>query len=84
MDVPTWKWESINMDFVVGLPQTQRQNEFAWAPVDKLTKSSHIIPVKSTYTTEDYARICVNEIVSLYGIPLSNFSYRGSQFTSNF
>ena len=24
MDVPTWKWEDINMDFIVDLPQTHR------------------------------------------------------------
>ena len=24
MDVPTWKWEDINMDFIVGLPQARR------------------------------------------------------------
>ena len=25
IQVPTWKWEYINMHFVVGLPQTQKQ-----------------------------------------------------------
>jgi len=25
MEIPTWKWEVINMDFIVGLPRTQRK-----------------------------------------------------------
>ena len=27
IEVPTWKWEFINMDFVVGLPRTRRQHD---------------------------------------------------------
>ena len=27
IDTPTWKWEEINMDFVVGLPRTRRQHD---------------------------------------------------------
>ena len=33
---------------------------------------------------EDYARIYIDEIVSLHGIPLSTISDRGAQFTSHF
>ena len=43
-----------------------------------------MIPFKSTYTTEDYVRIYINEIVSLHEIPLSIISDRGAQFTSQF
>ena len=50
MDVPTWKWEDFNMDFLAGLPQTPRQNDSIWIIVDKLTKSIHFIPVNSTYS----------------------------------
>ena len=52
--------------------------------VDKLTKSSHFIPVKSTYSVEDYARIFIDEIVCRHGISLSIISDRGTQFTSRF
>ena len=45
------------MDFVVGLPRTRIQNDSIWGIVDRLTKSSHFIHVKSTYRTEDYVRL---------------------------
>ena len=84
MDCPTWKWEAINKDFVVGLSRTRRQNDSIWVIVDSLTKSAHFILVMSTNTAEDYSRIYINEILSLHGIPLSIFSVRGAQFTSHF
>ena len=77
-------WEDINMDFVVGLDPTRRQNDSIWVIVDRLTKSAHFIPVNSTYTAEYYSRICIDEIVSVHGIPLSIISDKGSQFTFHF
>ena len=68
IQVPTWKWENINMDFVVGLPRTQKQYDFIWVIVDRLTKSAHFIPVKATYSLEDYARIFIYEIMCCRGI----------------
>ena len=49
IQIHTWKWEDINMDFVVGLPQTQKSYDSIWVVVDRLTKSARFIPVKSTY-----------------------------------
>ena len=39
-----WKWEKINMDFVTGLPRTQRQHDAIWVIVDRLTKAAHFLP----------------------------------------
>ena len=52
--------------------------------MDRLTKSVHFIPVKSTYRAKDYARLYIDEIVRCNGIPLSIISDRGAQFTSHF
>ena len=49
MKIPKWKWEEVGMDFIVGLPHTQRGYDSIWVIVDLLTKVSHFIPVKTTY-----------------------------------
>ena len=40
INIPTWKWDVINMDFITGLPRTRRQHESIWVIVDRMTKSS--------------------------------------------
>ena len=67
IQTPTLKWEDVNTDFVVGLPQTQSQSDSICLIVDRLTKTIHFIPVKSTYLANDYARIYINKIESLNG-----------------
>ena len=57
LDVPQWKWENITMDFVVGLPKTKEGHDTIWVIVDRLTKSAHFLPVRTTYTMDKYAEI---------------------------
>ena len=52
MDVPTWKWEPINIDFVFGMSRSLEKNDSISVIMDRLTKSVHFIPVKSHYTAE--------------------------------
>ena len=84
IQIPTWKLEYINMEFVVGLPCTQKSYNSIWVVVDNLTKFARFIPLKSTYLAEDYARIFIDEIVCRNGILLSIILDWGAQFTIRF
>jgi hypothetical protein len=83
-EIPQWKWERITMDFVTKLPKTSGGYDAIWVIVDRLTKSTHFIPIKETYSMEQLTRLYVKEIVSKHGAPVSIISDRDSRFTSNF
>ena len=81
--IPEWKWESISMDFISGLPLSQGK-DWIWVIVDRLTKSAHFIAVKGTTTASQYAEIFMKEVVKYHGVPKSIISDRGSVWTSQF
>ncbi|WMV32536.1 hypothetical protein MTR67_025921 [Solanum verrucosum] len=60
----------IAMDFVVGLPKTLRKFDSIWIVVDRLTKPTHLIPVRVDYNAQQLAKVYVKEIVRLHGVPL--------------
>ena len=72
------------MDFVTGLPRTQKGNNSVCVIIDRLTKVAHFIPVKTTFGGAILARIYLKEIVRLHGIPRKIVSDKGTQFTSKF
>ncbi|WVZ71045.1 hypothetical protein U9M48_019671 [Paspalum notatum var. saurae] len=82
--VPAWKWEDVHMDFIVGLPRTQKGYDSIWVIIDRLTKSPHFLPVKTHYTAATYAELYISRIVSLHGVPQTITSDRGSLFVSRF
>jgi hypothetical protein len=79
-----WKWETISMDFITGLPTSTKQNETIMVVVDKLSNSAHFIPVKSTCKAIDINHVFMKEIFRLYGMPKEIMSNRDMKFTSNF
>ncbi|KAL0558732.1 hypothetical protein IC582_003314 [Cucumis melo] len=84
LSIPEWKWENVSMDFITGLPRTLRGFTVIWVVVDRLTKSAHFVPGKSTYTASKWAQLYMSEIVRLHGVPVSIVSDRDARFTSKF
>jgi hypothetical protein len=84
LPIPTWKWEDISIDFIVGLPRTAKGFDSIWVIIDRLTKIAHFLPVKVKYLVITYADLYIAHILSLHGVPKTIVSDRGPQFVSKF
>jgi hypothetical protein len=72
------------MDFVTGLPKTSKLHDSIMVVVDKITKYSHFIPLKTTHKEADVVDIFMKEVARLHGIPKTIVFDRDPKFTSNF
>jgi hypothetical protein len=61
------------MDFITGLPTSTKQNDTIMVLVDKLSKSAHFIPIKSTCKALGY-RTGIHE----RGVPTARHAERDS------
>ena len=59
IELPKWKWEVINIDFITRLPRSRRKHDSIWVIVDIMTKSAHFLPVNTTHSAEDYAKLYI-------------------------
>jgi hypothetical protein len=84
LPIPEWKWETISMDFITELPTSTKQKDAIMVVVDKLSKSSHFIPIKSICKAIDIAQVFMKEIFRLHVMPKDIVSDRDTKFTSNF
>ena len=50
------------MDFIRGLPNRKNQNDSIFVVVDKLSKETHFIPIKSNYKEVHITDIFLKEI----------------------
>lgn len=72
------------MDFVVGLTRTPSGKNLVWVIINRLTKSSHFLPITNTNSLNKLRQQYIKDIVRLHKISKAIISNIDPMFTSHF
>ena len=72
------------MNFVTHFPRTSQKHDAVWVIVDRLTKFTHFLVVRMTFTFEEFCKLYIREIIRLHRVPVSIISGRDPRFTAQF
>ena len=81
LPLPSRPWACIAVDFVSGLPVSQGKSVILTI-IDRFSKQVHLVPLEGLPSSAETARLLVQHVVRLHGIPADVVSDRGPQFIS--
>jgi hypothetical protein len=83
LSVPPQAWHTISLDFIEGLPHSEHANCIL-VVVDKFSKYGHFLILSHPFTAARVARVFLEHIYKLHGLPTNIISDRDRIFTSTF
>jgi hypothetical protein len=66
LSISDWKCDDITMEFIVGLPLTDRKFDSIWVIVDRLSKSAHFKFKLISFFSNQFILMLVLELQSLH------------------
>ena len=83
LDIPSQKWAQVTTDLVTDLPESEGYTAIA-VFVDRYTKMVHFAPCTKEVTAMEYAKLFIDHVFRLHGLPEVIISDRDPRFTSKF
>lgn len=81
LEIPERRWEHVTMDLIVSLPLTSSGHDAIAVFVDKLSKMVHFAPTTSDVDAAGMAKLFLDNIVCLHGLPRKVITDRDRRFT---
>jgi transposase InsO family protein len=82
LPIPERPWQVISIDFVGPLPRTPDHFDMVLVVIDKFSKMAHFIATTSHATAKHTAKLLLEHVIRLHGVPEAIISDRGTQFTA--
>lgn len=83
--IPSRPFETVSLDLITGLPPlSQEKYTVVLVIVDKLTKFGLFIPTHDTLTQEGFAKLFVERVVHMYGMPHRIIADRDQRWATDF
>ena len=77
-------WDDDGLDFVLGLPRTQRNKDSIMVVIDRFLKMAYFVPCNKYNDASHVVDFYFKDIMRLQGIPKTMVSDRDSKFLSHF